>query len=481
MTLAKRVASATTKLSLSQGLVRALSILTMPILTRLLVPEAYGLAAIVGTTVSLGAMIALAGIDASYARMWHPGGGYASDDVEAFAWRYAIIAGLIVALGAAVVWAQLVAEMIAMPRYLGVFIGISTFACVLFAMAQTRARLNNQFGKMSIVALMAGFGAAAISIGIATFWRQDELALILAALATYAIPVVGLGIPALGSLLRSVNLGISDKIKILKVGLAAIVTAPMYWVLSSLDRWFLGYFEDASSVGIYSVGYSVAVIGMVVNTAIGSVWLTEAVKEYNSSDDEGRAVLGDLAEKLIIALALVWLAIAAAGGDVVRLLAASSFHSAAELVPFIAAAVFFNGVLLLGNAGLMLRKKLHESIVWWLGGAVLCLVLNVWLIPKFGRIGAAATQSLTFAFVAVGILYSSQRHFAMPIRKFRTSTIALVILLIGMIMHPGWSASALLSIVMKFPLGVLVVFAVVKITMPEILEKLWASLRAGGN
>ena len=52
-----------------------------------------------------------------------------------------------------------------------------------------------------------------------------------------------------------------------------------------------------------------------------------------------------LIELMIVALGVVWLAITSAGGDVVRLLADKRFLDAATVVPYIAGAVFFHGVL----------------------------------------------------------------------------------------------------------------------------------------
>ena len=71
MTFTRRVVSGTSLLTFSNGVVRLLSIVTMPILTGLLSPQAYGVAALAGTTISLDPVLALAGIDTSYLRAYH--------------------------------------------------------------------------------------------------------------------------------------------------------------------------------------------------------------------------------------------------------------------------------------------------------------------------------------------------------------------------------------------------------------------------
>ena len=68
----------------------------------------------------------------------------------------------------------------------------------------------------------------------------------------------------------------SEGVALIKIGLAGVVTAPMYWLLTASDRWFLQHFHGAEAVGVYSIGYSVAIVGMMVNSAVIAVWTPEA-------------------------------------------------------------------------------------------------------------------------------------------------------------------------------------------------------------
>ena len=83
---------------------RLLSIVTMPILTGVLNPTAYGVAALVGTVISLVSVFALAGIDMSYRRAYHSAQPPSGDVVEHYCWRFAIAAGMVSGVLGAVVW-----------------------------------------------------------------------------------------------------------------------------------------------------------------------------------------------------------------------------------------------------------------------------------------------------------------------------------------------------------------------------------------
>jgi O-antigen/teichoic acid export membrane protein len=471
VSLGKQVASATFQLTLSNALVRLLSLVTMPILTRLLPPAAYGTASMAGTMISICSVIALSGMDMSYARAYHSKMPPFGTVVETFAWRYTLGTGLAAAGIGAIVW-WLFADIFELPTYLAALLGVGILLSLANAMAKTRARLNNRYRLMSMSIVLSSIGAVAVSLGVALWWRQDELPLILSVVMGYLIPVLLLGIPSCVTLYKPSGLSPDERKNVLKIGLAGIVTAPMYWVISSLDRWFLGYYEDAASVGIYSIGYSVGIMGMMVNNALTSVWLPEVSRAFENNQEEAKVQLGYLADRIVAGLAVVWLAITAAGGDAVRLLASPKFHDASLVIPFIAGAVFFHGLLHLAKAGLLLKKKLHHSVRWYLAGAVLCVIMNMLLIPTLGRLGAAITQTAAFAVIAIGIIFNSQRLYPVKLRTFRLTIILFSIVILGMLMRPAWYSTPWISLLIKFPVGLMAAFLVFEYMAPNIIRSL---------
>src|SRR5438105_1313666 len=161
MPLASRVASAGAKLALSQASVRLLSLVTMPLLTHLLAPAAYGIWALMGTVVSLAAMVAIAGMDMSYMRTCTGTVGQASRAAEAFAWQFALLSALTAGLAAAAVW-FLIAPSFAVPQYLTGFVLLAVPFSVAGTMAQTRARLQERYWSLSFAIFIAGLLGALI-------------------------------------------------------------------------------------------------------------------------------------------------------------------------------------------------------------------------------------------------------------------------------------------------------------------------------
>ena len=440
---------------------RLLALVTMPILTGLLSPDVYGSAALAATLISLLSVVALAGVDVSYVRAYQNKNDHKPDAVEAYAWRFALAASAVVALIAWIAWPYL-ADALGLEGYLIVFVVAGIIASVLQAMAQARARLANRYRRLSVSVLSAALVAAAAAIAIAC-WRRDVTALMTATVLASLIPVIMLGVPPLRCLVRPSGLDSTARRSVFQIGVAAVFSAPAYWVMASSDRWFLGYFLDTGAVGIYSVSYTIAVMGMLVNNAFLPVWTTETIREVEAGAGGSSNKLGEVAEQLFAVLLIVWLAITAAGGDVLRLLAAPEFHADRILIPLIALAVLFHGVIHIATGLFIVADKLKQTVWWWLGGSMLCLIANASLVPEFGILGAAVTQAVSFGFVAGGLLYRSRRVIRMDFKWARLAAFAVAVLLSGYVLLPAWSEHPLMSLLMKAPVGFAVLFVGVRL------------------
>lgn len=468
MTLTRRLATGAFYITLSNGVVRLLSIVTMPIMTSLLSPDAYGVTALYGTAIALVSVFALAGIDVTYVRAYHsntPPCGYI---VEHFCWQFAIISATIISLLAAITWWLLNRDHFSsLDNGWMIFLAIGIVVTPVHTMALSRARLANRYRAMGYAIIVAGILSPLTGIGIAVWWRQDAMALLLPMLLSYLLSILILGTPKAVQLLEPSKLPWHDKISLLKIGAAAIVTAPMYWLLSSSDRWFLQHYHGAEAVGVYSIGYSIAIIGMMLNNAIFSVWVPEASREFEKDSERAKVTLGRLMTRIVVVMALFWLMIAAVGGDVVRWLANERFHASSQFVSFIAGGVFFYGVSHLALSGLLLIKQLQWAAFWWFAGGLFSMVLNYELVPHYGGLGAAITQCASFAFVSIGILVTSLAKYRIRLEWVQLTLVLLIVLTAGIFLAQPWHPDAIASLLWKLPVGLLIALSAFWIIAPD--------------
>jgi len=459
-------------------MVKALSLVTMPVLTRYLSPETYGQAALVTTVVSLVSVLAIAGIDMGYMRHIFSNQTENTTTVEIFSWRWTISTSGIASIFIGLLWWQW-ADRLSLATSLAGFVSAGIFMSALQTMAQTRARLENRYAQMSWVQLATGCICAATSICIAVFWRQDAWALLVTMLMGYAIPVFLLGTPSWRQLARPSGLNQSQRNLLLSTGLAGVVTAPAYWVLSSSDRWFLVALHSSSEVGIYSIGFTVGTIGAAVSTAITGAWLPELART-ESANNFGRQK-AEMVQMLTALLMIVAVAVVASGGDVIRALADARFHSAAAVVPWLAVAVFFYGCLHIGNALLVMTGKLHWAGWAWTITVLTSLLMNAWLVPGFGVLGAAITQAVSFL-LAMILIWTAVLIFE-PIRLHWIKLISGITFsfILALLMQSTWSDAPWYSLALKLPVGLLYAALCLYVVAPGAFKKILNEFKGKTN
>lgn len=472
----RNLVSAVSWLSFGNVMVRALSLFTMPVLTRHLSPDGYGTAALVGTVVSLSSVVALAGVDMGYSRHIFSGQAGTAASVEAYCWRWALASSAVVAMLAGVLWWSIAARIGMRPSAAG-FVVAGVFFSAMMTMAQTRARLGNRYARLSWVQFATGCAAAGVSVGTALVWRQDAWPLLLAMVAGYLLPVLLLGMPDLGRLVSASGLARPQARNVLYTGIAGFVTAPAYWALASSDRWFLAAYRDSTAVGIYSIGVTVGTVGAVVSTAITSAWLPELSREESAAGGRVAASKGRAIRVLVAILLIVAVAVAASGGDVIRALADVHFHAAAQVVPLLAAGVMFYGVMHVGNALLVMKGKLHWAAVAWVIALVVSLGLNSWLIPRYGALGAALTQSASFFVVMVLVWAAVLRCEPLPLDRARLLAGFAFAAGAAVLMARAWGAVPWVSLLLKLPVGVMFSLVCAWIVAPGALGLGWRGIR----
>jgi len=269
-----------------------------------------------------------------------------------------------------------------------------------------------------------------------------------------AAGIAVVGFPPMDTFSGGSGLSRDARRQIVRLGLAGAVTAPMHWVMNSADRWFIGLSQGEGPLGVYAFATSVGLAGMIVNSAVTLAWFPETARDYESDREEATSRIGRIWARLAAVLVVVWLAVTAAGGDFVRLIAAPAFHEGGSYIPWMAGGVLFAGIASLANTGLLLGKDMRPAAGWWVGGMAVNLALNALLVRPMGAFGAAVAYCLSFALIAAGAMVSAQSRVPLPVPWGRLGAAAGIALAAGIAMAPPWSYVPLRSLLLKFPVGV---------------------------
>ena len=153
----------------------------------------------------------------------------------------------------------------------------------------------------------------------------------------------------------------------------------------------------------------------------------------------------------------------------IKLLAAPSFHSASGVIPLIAATVFLHGIIHVSNALYLIKRQLPRTLKWWIIGGTLSLLLNGLLIPDYGIWGAAWSQVLGFSAIAGGMAIDSQKIYPLQFNWKRSGILCFSIVLLSTFLIPVWSSAPLIDMLLKLPIGLMVVLIVFRVLEPEAI------------
>lgn len=214
----------------------------------------------------------------------------------------------------------------------------------------------------------------------------------------------------------------------LSFGLPTIPGNVAAWVVASSDRYVIGYFLGAASVGVYSAGYGLGSIPLMMAVVLGFVLPPTLSKLY----DEGRMeevkthLSYSLKYLLAIAIPFVFGAVILAK-PVLRLFSTTEIASEGYfIVPLIAMSILLYGTYVVIAHILVVTKKTKIMGLIWIIAAVVNLGLNIVVVPHLGIMGAALTTLVAYSLaLGIGSYYSFEEFkFSVDWRFIAKSLIA---------------------------------------------------------
>ena len=166
-------------------------------------------------------------------------------------------------------------------------------------------------------------------------------------------------------------------------------------ILSSSDRIMISNMVGVAKAGIYSVAYSA---GYIVNVFKNSI--VDALKPwiYQKIRDKNYLAIRKTVNSVMVLVTLISAVFTAFAPEVIYIMAPAQYHEAIYVIPPVSASSYFTFLYnIFSIVGLYYEKT--KKIMWAsVSGAILNLVLNAICIPVFGYIAAAYTTLVCYMF-----------------------------------------------------------------------------------
>lgn len=166
-----------------------------------------------------------------------------------------------------------------------------------------------------------------------------------------------------------------------------IANSIAWWVTNLSDRFIITLFCGVAANGIYAVAFKIPTVLNVVQGIIGQAWTVSAVEEFDPDDKRG--FFSNVYSLYNCVMVLLCTFIIASNRILAKLLFANDFFQAWQYVPFLTLSMVFGAMAgLVGGVFTAVKdaKELGRSSV---AGAFANIVLNLLTVPFLGPLGSA--------------------------------------------------------------------------------------------
>lgn len=183
----------------------------------------------------------------------------------------------------------------------------------------------------------------------------------------------------------------------LQYGLPLLPISIIIWLgLDLIDRWIIKWILGLEKTGIYTLGYQLGNIMGIILHGFRASWTPFFLKNPDKKETFANSAV------TFVRLALIfWGVISFFTPEIFQILVAKKYWEAQSIVPIIALSYIFFGLEEIFTAGFYIKARTNLLIPITLTPFLINVALNIYLIPRYGIIGAAVVTLFSFFIFAL--------------------------------------------------------------------------------
>lgn len=409
---------------------RIISFLLIPIYTNYLVPAEYGTLELLSMTVDIISTIIGIGMTAAIMRFYYK---YDSEDEKKQAVSTALIGTLtLMSLASAtcLIFSSSLSQLVFhSPDYAHhfrvIFVTMFLASGIEIPMIFLRAKLKSvTYVTVSLIKMVMQLS---LNIYFLVVLNLGVFGVLYSTLIVSALVCTYLTITTFRETGLRFNLVIYKEM--MRFGAPLIVSDLMVFILTSADRYFLNYYCDLTTVGIYSLAYK---FGMLISVLFASpfraIW-GASMFEY-AKQENGPEVFATVMSYFLLGALTISLFFSVFTRDLLRIMANAEYWSAYKIVPLIGSSYVLSGVIAISGAGIMIGNKTKYKAISTTAGMAVNIILNFLLIPPWGAYGAAISTLISFAVRMVVDNFYSQKLFKIAYEWYKIAKMVSIYILL---------------------------------------------------
>lgn len=214
--------------------------------------------------------------------------------------------------------------------------------------------------------------------------------------------------------------------KCLRVGLPFMPAALALWIITSMDRWFLAHYWNEHEIGLYAVGFRIALIlQFILREPFEKNW--PSIYFRLAKQPNAQKQLSSIFTYYVLAASSIGLALAVFAQPIIFGMTTVSFHPAWRIVPILLIGILFRGMADVLGVGIGISGKTEFYAIAAAVAAVANLFLNFILVPKSGIMGASIATAISFFIMQIVVYLFSNRLYSIQYEFKRLSKILLAV------------------------------------------------------
>lgn len=393
---------------------RMIGIFLIPIYTRIFVPKDYGIINLINTTFFLIGILVVCALDNATGRWF-----YDSIDKEdhkksfgAWFWWQLILSGVIAVI--IIILSPCLSNIFFKEDGKPIYLILSAIGLITNILPSI---INNWYRvhRRAIATVSFALAQTLVTIALSVLFVIILQWKITGVFAAMVISSAVFSLVAIQQMKGWLGIRYFDKIRLkamLKYSLPFIPAALAYWLLNSTDSYFLAYFKNKAEVGLFGIGASLAAGVGLFTSAFQQAWGPFAFSIMNNSNAKLVYAKVFLLYGYVIGLLAALLMLFAP--EILKLLTAPAYWDAAWVAGILGYNLLIIGFTYIASIGASIAKKTASYGVAMVLATVLTMLLNIILIPKYGKEGSALATVAAQLLVPAYLFYKSNKYYAIP-------------------------------------------------------------------
>jgi len=301
---------------------------------------------------------------------------------------------------------------------------------ILIQVIQANLRARQEHGRTVAIDLGRNFGMIAIGLTLVVGFGYGVFGFMLSSLIAL-ICVFAIVLLRAWKELLVVRFSWNDVRVSLRYGLPLVPHVLANVIFSVSDRIMLERMSGLEHVGVYNLAFQFSILLTFLIMSTNQAWSPRFYQVMNTRNDQQiEYELKRYACYWFSAFSIAASVLILFGGTVVEILTPTSYHKAGEIIPILAWSGLLQGIYFFGVNSLFYEKKTLLIPILTGMTAGCNIMLNFWLIPHYGALGAAVATIMTWLIVAILANIVGYRYCRIGYPFFQILSILVVLIVI---------------------------------------------------